>query len=262
MADGFQRRADGRENNQLRPLATEQGLLHRCDGSARFCQGNTSVLAAVFGPAPPKFSRLENPEKATIDVTFKPSKGTSGPGETEFEILLRSTMEACVALAHYPRTVIQLNVQVLFADGSVLATALLASTLALVNAGIDMVHLPLPVHVAIPRKIATQVATGPDSGQGQQGVQPVGMELEEDDDKVLRVRLDPTLEEEQQALANLVLVTTNTSDDILTSHSMGTFTVQDFFACAEIAVRASQALLSFIRASLHQKCSEEMQTLR
>jgi ribonuclease PH len=43
-------RGDKRDANQLRPLACEVGVLERADGSARFSQGHSCVLASVVGP--------------------------------------------------------------------------------------------------------------------------------------------------------------------------------------------------------------------
>ncbi|KAL9443180.1 hypothetical protein AB3S75_016523 [Citrus x aurantiifolia] len=42
-------RADGRNPNQLRPLACSCSILHRAHGSASWSQGDTKVLAAVYG---------------------------------------------------------------------------------------------------------------------------------------------------------------------------------------------------------------------
>ncbi|CAM9319830.1 unnamed protein product, partial [Phaeothamnion confervicola] len=64
-------RSDGRRGNLLRSLYAEQKALHRADGSARFVQGNTSVLVAVYGPAPSKVARRERPDRATVDVTWR-----------------------------------------------------------------------------------------------------------------------------------------------------------------------------------------------
>ncbi len=35
---------------RIRELKCELGLLERADGSARLCQGDTSVLCSVYGP--------------------------------------------------------------------------------------------------------------------------------------------------------------------------------------------------------------------
>ena len=52
-------------------------MLHRADGSARWTQGGTSVLAAVYGPQS-TLARKEDPEKAIVEVTFSPRSGGAG----------------------------------------------------------------------------------------------------------------------------------------------------------------------------------------
>lgn len=106
------RRRDGRNDNQIRPLAAEQGILNRADGSARFLQGNTSVLAAVYGPAPAKVARLEKADAATVDVNFKPESGIMSPADSERELLLRRSLEEVVLRSRYPRCVVSVVIQV------------------------------------------------------------------------------------------------------------------------------------------------------
>lgn len=105
-------RVDGRTPNQLRPLACSRNVLNRAHGSASWCQGfacflsglcalnfswvssmgqkletfsdwvlifvgDTKVLAAVYGPKAGT-KKNENPEKACIEVIWKPKTGQSG----------------------------------------------------------------------------------------------------------------------------------------------------------------------------------------
>ena len=79
-------RRDGRLFNQLRPPSSEQGLLNRADGSAKytvskliiFCdilsnniiQDKTSVLVAVYGPTEVKM-KDELMDRATVKVIFQ-----------------------------------------------------------------------------------------------------------------------------------------------------------------------------------------------
>ncbi|RLN42357.1 hypothetical protein C2845_PM01G49230 [Panicum miliaceum] len=67
-------RADGRNPNQLRPFSCTGNPLNRAHGSARWAQGDTVVLAAVYGPKPGT-RKGENPEKASIEVVWKPKTG-------------------------------------------------------------------------------------------------------------------------------------------------------------------------------------------
>lgn len=105
-------RRDGRKANQIRPLAAEQGILNRADGSARFVQGNTSVLAAVYGPAPAKSARMERADGATVDVNFKPESGMTTFADAEREALLRRSLEEVVLRSRYPRAVVSVVIQV------------------------------------------------------------------------------------------------------------------------------------------------------
>lgn len=105
-------RRDGRNANQIRPLAVEQGILNRADGSARFVQGNTSVLAAVYGPAPAKSARLEKPDAASVEVNFKPESGMTSASDAEREVLLRRSLEEVILRSRYPRSVVSVVIQV------------------------------------------------------------------------------------------------------------------------------------------------------
>lgn len=71
----LKKRHDGRAGNELRPFASDQGALFRADGSARMAHGNSSVLAAVYGPGQAKNRRSEHIERASLDVCFKLEKG-------------------------------------------------------------------------------------------------------------------------------------------------------------------------------------------
>jgi len=57
-----------------RTLLCERGLLQRADGSARWSQDKTSVLAAVYGPRT-TLGRKEDSEQAVVEVVFKPKSG-------------------------------------------------------------------------------------------------------------------------------------------------------------------------------------------
>ncbi|RLN20037.1 hypothetical protein C2845_PM02G41130 [Panicum miliaceum] len=70
-------RADGRNPNQLRPFSCTGNPLNRAHGSARWAQGDTVVLAAVYGPKPGT-RKGENPEKACMEVVWKPKTGQIG----------------------------------------------------------------------------------------------------------------------------------------------------------------------------------------
>lgn len=55
----------------------ELGALDRADGSARWSQDHTTVLAAVYGPRAVA-QRKEDAERAVVEVVFKPRNGVAG----------------------------------------------------------------------------------------------------------------------------------------------------------------------------------------
>nr|XP_021526066.1 exosome complex component RRP46 [Aotus nancymaae] len=102
----------------LRHFACEQNLLSRPDGSASFLQGDTSVLAGVYGPAEVKVSK-EIFNKATLEVILRPKIGLPGVAEKSRERLIRNTCEAVVLGTLHPRTSITVVLQVVSDAGSV-----------------------------------------------------------------------------------------------------------------------------------------------
>ncbi|XP_069918250.1 exosome complex component RRP46 isoform X1 [Oryctolagus cuniculus] len=121
----------------LRHFACEQNLLSRPDGSASFLQGDTSVLAGVYGPAEVKVSK-EIFNKATLEVILRPKIGLPGVAERNRERMIRNTCEAVVLGALHPRTSITVVLQIVSDAGSLLACCLNAACMALVDAGVPM----------------------------------------------------------------------------------------------------------------------------
>ncbi|KAF8055489.1 RRP46 [Scenedesmus sp. PABB004] len=131
----------------MRPLLSERGVLQRADGSAKWAQEGSAVLAAVHGPHAAG-QRKEDAERGVVEVLFKPRHGLPGPAECEYEEVLRQLVEQVVLLAHHPRTLVLVVVQVLQADGALLAVAANAVCAALVDAGLPLCCMTAAVSCA------------------------------------------------------------------------------------------------------------------
>lgn len=131
--------ADGRAPLSLRPLGCDQGELHRAAGSARFNHADSAALVAVFGPTGAQ-KRQEIVNRACIEVVYKPLSAAPGAAEKEKESVLRQIVEAAVMTHLHPRTVIQVVVQELNNDGSMLAVVINAVYVALLDAGVPLRH--------------------------------------------------------------------------------------------------------------------------
>ena len=106
--------------------------------------GHNPARPQVFGPAPPRYSRDELPSGPVVEVNVRTPAGfTSLAGERSLEALIRGAVEASLAPDRDPRTVLSVVVQVIKDDGSLFAAALNAATMALLDAGVGLVGLPL-----------------------------------------------------------------------------------------------------------------------
>jgi exosome complex component RRP46 len=228
-------RLDGRLENTLRPLSCEFGSLQNCDGSAIWKSGRTSVLAAVHGPIAPRQTQYESSSGCIVSVVIK--TGTSSAVYTaEWELFLTQQLTACIVTKSYPRSVVSVILQVMDADGSVLAAALHAAVSALVDAAIDMKYLPIAV------TICGNVPTA----------------------STLTFQLDPTLDEEQDAPAVLVLVFDPNKDEVLlgcyTTASMRQ-SVAQVLRCCSVASRVVPTIQAFWRLAV-EKVTQESYNLQ
>lgn len=153
-------RVDGRRSDELRRLSCRLGILNgsKCDGSSFFQQGNTSVIASVVGPWEPvggvkshRGSDSDGANKCVINceysmTSFSTMERKNNPGKRdrramEIGLLLRQTFEQVIRRERFPRSQIDIRVQVLSADGGTRCACINAITLALVHAGIPMLDM-------------------------------------------------------------------------------------------------------------------------
>ncbi|KAG1704063.1 hypothetical protein DVH05_006076 [Phytophthora capsici] len=214
-------RQDGRAGNELRPFASDQGALFRADGSARMSHGTSTVLAAVYGPGQARNWRAEKMDKATLDVCFKLEKGIMTSKEKEYEQIIRETFTPIVVTDSFPRAVISIVVQVIEDNGSLLAVAINAVSLALMDAGVPM----------------TSVVTATSCSLFDDG----------------SLYLDPTSAEEEDAVSWVTTARSSTSDGVLTCITNGLLSEMQYFACSEACQRASESVAAFFRIVQQKK---------
>ena len=81
-------------------------------------QGNTAVLAAVYGPVDVAV-RSELPDRAFLEVILKPASKMAGVFEKAKEVVIREAVEAVVLTHMHPRSSITVIIQVIADDGAV-----------------------------------------------------------------------------------------------------------------------------------------------
>ncbi|KAJ5735048.1 exosome complex endonuclease 1/ribosomal RNA processing protein [Penicillium malachiteum] len=144
-------RLDGRRWNELRLIQAQISTNAASSGSSYLTMGNTSVMCSVHGPAAGRrgdATGSAGSAGAIVDVDVnlagfaavdRRRRGGGGDKKSSrMEVLLRSAFQSHLYTHLYPHSTISIHVSILSADGSVLAAAINACTLALVDAGIPM----------------------------------------------------------------------------------------------------------------------------
>jgi len=139
-------RNDGRKLDELRKIKFEIGVLKNTDGSAYVEWGRTKILVGVMGPRESHPKHLAMPDKARIDAFYRMASfsveewKSPAPSrrETELSKVIREALGPAVFTEYFPRTSIDIFIEVLQADGSTRCAAISAASLALVDAGIPM----------------------------------------------------------------------------------------------------------------------------
>eukprot|EP00002_Diphylleia_rotans_P039709 TRINITY_DN9278_c0_g1_i1.p1 TRINITY_DN9278_c0_g1~~TRINITY_DN9278_c0_g1_i1.p1 ORF type:complete len:248 (-),score=51.08 TRINITY_DN9278_c0_g1_i1:77-820(-) len=140
-------RIDGRRPGELRKIACSMGVFEKADGSAYFEQGNTKVLATVYGPREVTQRSKAMHDRAiinceyilsTLSVNERRRKAKTDRRSQEISMIIRQTLETVVMTTAYPRSQIDVHLTVIQADGGTRCAAINAATLALIDAGIPL----------------------------------------------------------------------------------------------------------------------------
>ena len=153
IVDG--KRLDGRGPDELRPLKIEAGVLKRADGSAYVEMGKNKVLAAVYGPRELHPRHLQQPDTAILRCRYNMApfsvddRKRPGPDRRSVEIskVIREAFEPVVFTKLYPRSGIDVFIEILQADAGTRTAGINAAAVALADAGVPMRDLVSSVAV-------------------------------------------------------------------------------------------------------------------
>ncbi|KAI8973540.1 ribosomal protein S5 domain 2-type protein [Mycotypha africana] len=140
------KRLDERSTEDHRPIFLRTGLVTQANGSAYIEIGNTKVTCAVYGPRQLKKSDFSNLCKINCDFKFSPFSCKKRRGnirdaeEREFSNIVVEAVTPAVRVELLPKSAIDIYINVLENDGttSCLAAAIIAASVSLADAGIEM----------------------------------------------------------------------------------------------------------------------------
>ena len=139
-------RGDGRAYNELRPIKIEAGVLKRADGSAYLQVGGNKILASVYGPRESYIRRLLKPNTGVIRVRYNMApfsvddRKRPGPDRrsTEISKIAADALRHALMLESFPRSMVDVSIEVIEAEGGTRCAGITAASVALVDAGVPM----------------------------------------------------------------------------------------------------------------------------
>lgn len=204
-------RLDGRKPDDLRPTKLEVGVISRADGSAYIEQGKNKILAAVYGPREVHPKHLALQDKAVLKCRYHMApfsvqeRKSPAPSRREIELskVVRYSLEPAIFVEYYPRTMIDILIEVLQADGGTRCASITVAALALADAGIPMRDL---VAACAAGKIDNTIALDLDDTEDKVGSADVPVALIPSLNAVTLLQMDGILSfEEFESAMNLAL---------------------------------------------------------
>jgi exosome complex component RRP41 len=139
-------RSDGRKADELRPIKLEVGVLSHADGSAYIEHGKNKILAAAFGPREMHPKHLAQADRMVLRCRYHMApfsvqeRKSPAPSRREVELskVIKESLEPALFPELYPRTGVDVFVEVLQADGGTRCASITAAALAIADAGVPM----------------------------------------------------------------------------------------------------------------------------
>lgn len=183
----------------MREIKMEAGTLKKARGSAMVEWGRNKVVAGVYGPREvfPKF--LSNPYRAIINAKYAMAPfcsleehGRAGPNRRSIEIskVIKHVFENNVVVEEFPKTKIDITMEIIQSDGGTRVSAIAAASLALIDAGIPVRDIVTPISVG---KIAGQLVVDLDKDEDNYGESDMPMAFSHRTGELLLWQMDGML---------------------------------------------------------------------
>ncbi len=195
IQDGI--RNDGRTVNELRPTHMEVDVLNRANGSAFIEMGRNKIIVAVYGPRELHPKHFALPDRALVRCIYRMAtfsvddRKSPAPARREIEIskVIREALEPAIFTEYFPRTTIDIYIEVLQADGGSRCASINAASIALANAGVPMRDLVSAVAVG---KVDGQILLDLNDVEDKEGEGDLPLAFMLRDKKITLLQLDGT----------------------------------------------------------------------
>ncbi len=204
-------RLDGRKPEELRPVKLEVDVIPNADGSAYIEHGKNKILAAVYGPREVHPKHLSLQDRTVLKCRYHMApfsvqeRKSPAPSRREIELskVIKESLEPAVFLEYYPRTMVDVFVEVLQADGGTRCASITAAALALADSGIPMKDL---VVACAAGKVDDTIVLDLMDAEDKLGAADVPVALMPNLNAVTLLQMDGTLtQEEFESAVNMAL---------------------------------------------------------
>ncbi len=191
-------RCDGRKIDETRKVTIKAGILKNATGSAYIEFGANKILVGVYGPRDVHPKHLANTDTGIIRCRYHMSpfsvteRKNPAPSRREIEIgkVIKEALQPALILDKFPRTSVDVFIEVLQADGGSRCAALAAASVALADAGIPMRDM---VSACAAGKVADTIVLDVNNEEDQSGQADMPVGYMPNLDKITLIQLDGVL---------------------------------------------------------------------
>jgi exosome complex component RRP41 len=191
-------RCDGRKIDEPRRIMIKAGVLKNADGSAYIEFGENKILAGVFGPRDVHPKHMANTDSGILRCRYHMSpfsvseRKNPAPSRREIEIskVIKEALQPAVMLEQFPRTAVDVYIEILQADGGSRCAALAAASVALADAGIPMRDM---VSACAAGKVADTIVLDVNNEEDQAGQADMPVGYMPNMEKITLIQLDGIL---------------------------------------------------------------------
>ncbi len=191
-------RCDGRKVDEPRRIMIKAGVLKNADGSAYIEFGENKILAGVFGPRDVHPKHMANTDSGILRCRYHMSpfsvteRKNPAPSRREIEIskVIKEALQPAVMLEQFPRTAVDVYIEILQADGGSRCAALDAASVALADAGIPMRDM---VSACAAGKVADTIVLDVNNEEDQAGQADMPVGYMPNMEKITLIQLDGIL---------------------------------------------------------------------
>ena len=202
MSENNIERISGRAPDELRNVSIKAGVIKNADGSALIEFGKNKIIAAVFGPKEvhPKHMMVSNRAIIKCRYHMMPfstdtrKRHNLSRREIEISKVIREAVQPAILMENYPRTAIEIYVEILQSDGGSRCAAINAVSTALADAGINMRDL---IAACAAGKANGQVVLDVDDQEDKTGEADMPIAMLPNMDLITLFQLDGNLSKEE-----------------------------------------------------------------